>query len=615
MKALSIKGIIGLITGLILVTTAIILSVRKEDKFGDNISKTPNTAEITNKNLKVTLVDEFGNKTDENLNIIIEFDNVKNLLILRNYTENYSRKDWSKTDKQYLPTNVRHTSINFNHSRLCLFHPSELKVTTTEQKAFLVPQYSWDNNLVPFNEHKEAKMLIEGGNKIVSWLLSKIPIPFTQDIYDEFIKNAEIQEVENMQSLRNEINSNYTVTNILPYIPNKIIGYTETAREYKIQINPDELKGTKTVYLWQRVALGDPSINSENSYPNKYGESEYLIKFNITGEKIITQQKNREIIEHKKEETIKSFNNLIFYWAYRGDKSGIYMMDIEKQDMSLLYKTEKVKCIKLSPDKSKIIFIYASGNPNIYSININNRSVKQLTHDDNSLYDSKTSLSWTPDGNNIIFIKGTFNGKGDIYKMDGSGNNLINLTNSVKNERDASVSPDGKHILFVKSIRGSIGGTIYTMNLSGSDVRNLRTGENYDPYWSSNGEMIFFRSGKALYSLKNDGTNLIKLLDDIGYGKWQIYNEKISYMYKGVSSYEKNHDIFIMNINGSDKQNLTNNNENDKLIGWSPDGEYILFYTEKDNNDNYYITNYKGLNTRKVTEMKGTISGISWKNY
>ena len=68
-------------------------------------------------------------------------------------------------------------------------------------------------------------------------------------------------------------------------------------------------------------------------------------------------------------------------------------------------------------------------------------------------------------------------------------------------------------------------------------------GKNYEPVWSPDGERIAF-----------------------------------------VSSRDDNFEIYVMNADGSEPANLTNNSADDYSPAWSPDGKYIAFVSKRDGN-------------------------------
>jgi hypothetical protein len=295
--------LVGVFVGIAMIGGGIYYSLKKEDNFGKEFKRPSSAIELVDKRYNINLRNEFEKSISEKLRIKAELDKEKNILYFGCYTQDYNKENWTGTKKEPLPLNKRHTNINNTYSRTFILHPENIEIST-EQKVFLIPQYKWDNNLKTYEEHKEAQMVIKGGNKILNWGISKIPIPFSKEMFEEFIGYSDKKKREHYRELFEKINKNYVVTTIPPNIPNKIIGHTQTAREYKIQFDMNNTNGEVPMYLWTKIALGDPSKASHGSFPNKYGELEgILIEFNL--KRRIEESKRKNISNFPPEETVK----------------------------------------------------------------------------------------------------------------------------------------------------------------------------------------------------------------------------------------------------------------------------------------------------------------------
>jgi Tol biopolymer transport system component len=94
----------------------------------------------------------------------------------------------------------------------------------------------------------------------------------------------------------------------------------------------------------------------------------------------------------------------------------------------------------------------------------------------------------SPDGRSFVYVAGG-NGPGEIFLRRIGGENLQNLTNTPDDhETQPAFSPDGEQIAFVR--RGETGG-IFLMGATGESVRRL-TDFGFNPAWSPDGSKIVF---------------------------------------------------------------------------------------------------------------------------
>ena len=230
----------------------------------------------------------------------------------------------------------------------------------------------------------------------------------------------------------------------------------------------------------------------------------------------------------------------------------------------------------------------------IYIMNNDGSGLTRLT--DSIGYDGVPSCSL--DGNKITF-ESWRDGNKEIYIMNADGTNQINLTNNIAVDEAPSFSPDGTKIAFDSNRSGQF--EIWVVNRDGTGLTQLTTnGGNYEPAWSFDGTKITYESNHDIYVMNSDGSNPIQLTDNLaddGWPAWSPDGSKIAF----VSDRDGNREIYLMNADGSEQINLTQSTNNDWYPSWSLDGTKIIFQSYRDGNYELYEMNIDGSRQTRYT--------------
>lgn len=239
----------------------------------------------------------------------------------------------------------------------------------------------------------------------------------------------------------------------------------------------------------------------------------------------------------------------------------IFTMNIDGSNKKLVSTGEgRTTCPYFFPDGKKIIFA--------------------STHDDDD------DCPPAPDKSKG-YVWGVFNSY-DIYIANSDGSDLKKLTASKGYDAEATISPDGKQIVFTSSRDGDL--ELYLMNADGSNVRRLTHDKGYDggAFFSPDGKHIVYRAHHPKDSIDQ------RLGEDL-----------LAQQLVKPSQME----IFTIDTDGSNKRQLTNNGAANFAPFYTPDGKQVIFSSNMHNPKGYnfdlFLIDLSGKNLEQVTFDSG----------
>ncbi len=214
----------------------------------------------------------------------------------------------------------------------------------------------------------------------------------------------------------------------------------------------------------------------------------------------------------------------------------------------------------------------------IYRMNVDGSNVKMVSNGD-----GRTTCSYFFKGNKRVIYASTHGGAKecppnpdmsqgyvwavfpdfDLYTSKPDGTDIKKLTNTPGYDAEATVSPDGKKIIFTSERSGDL--ELYSMDIDGTNVKQLTDAIGYDggAFYSPDSKMIVYRRSTP------------KTEAEIARYKSLLGRHLIV-----PTTFE----IWVMNADGSNKRQITNLASGSFAPFFTPDGKKIIFCT------NYFAT-------------------------
>jgi len=175
----------------------------------------------------------------------------------------------------------------------------------------------------------------------------------------------------------------------------------------------------------------------------------------------------------------------------------------------------------------------------------------------------------------------------DIYTARPDGSDLRRLTDVEGYDAEATISPDGRRIVFTSVRDGDL--DIYVMNADGTNPTRLTYTLGYDggPFFSPDGKLICFRASRPR-----------------GQEEERKYRELLALDLVQPARLE----IFVMNADGSDVRQVTHNGAANFAPFFHPSGRKIIFSSNQSEPNarsrdafDLYLTDLDGQREERIT--------------
>nr|MBN2277165.1 Tol-Pal system beta propeller repeat protein TolB [candidate division Zixibacteria bacterium] len=246
----------------------------------------------------------------------------------------------------------------------------------------------------------------------------------------------------------------------------------------------------------------------------------------------------------------------------------LYIADYDGQNERQLTNNGSINLLpRFTPDGEYVYFTsYMDGEPRIYMLNLNDNHIDKIT----DYPGLNTAVSVAPDGKSFACVLSK-DGNSELYLLDRKGKIIKRLSYSWAIETAPTWSPDGKELAFTSDRTGSP--QIYIMDIEFFDLKRLTFSGNYNdsPCWSPRGDRIAFVTR------------------------------------------DRNFKICIIDVTGRNFRILTEIGDNENP-SFSPDGNHIVFSSNRLGSKELYTMDLFGHNQRKIT-IGGGNTNPAWSPY
>ena len=232
---------------------------------------------------------------------------------------------------------------------------------------------------------------------------------------------------------------------------------------------------------------------------------------------------------------------------------------------------------------------------------------------------------WSPSGRRIAYW-GQSGGQRDIYTIAASGGEEpIRVTDDAPLDWAVEWAPDGKHLYFVSDRGGSM--NLWRVAIDEQSGRALGEPEPVSltvqvqisrPSFSRDGE-------KMVFSAETGSTNPVALPIDssgkVGEPRW-LFRQNALFAPTSVSpdgtmlaifGITGTEDVWVSRTDGTGLRRLTDDQHRDRVPMWSPDGNEVLFYSNRTGKYEIWTIKKDGSGLTQITDRPK--EGMNWAFY